>query len=177
VTTPLILFVEHDTPVVGQIDWAGLCYVVDQGIVNMVRLHHETAIGDYHRHMMLDDTERYYGTTDLHPGVPLIRTFQWSQRPHLASTKFYRERVMPYFDPVTGITYIEWRMHSIVQEGIERGVEQQWAKWRVAIYVPPGGNIQRSTHLDGRAGESTGDSVAAFERMQAAEQALKRQIP
>lgn len=162
VRTPLLLFVEHDTPIVGEIDWPGLCYVVDQGIVNMVRLHHETQIGDYHRHMMLGPTEHTVGTTDEHPGVPLMRTFQWSQRPHLATTKFYRERVMPYFGRDSR-TYIEWIMHGAVQHGIERGTERQWNEWRVAIYHPPGGNIQRSTHLDGRAGSSLEDAVWAYD--------------
>lgn len=162
VTTPLILFVEHDTPVVGEIDWPGLCYIVDRGIVNMIRLHHETEIGDYHRHMMLDDHERIVGRTDSQPGVPIMRTFQWSQRPHLATTKFYRERVMPYFGRDSR-TYIEWIMHGACQHGLERGVEATWDRWRIAIYHPSGGNIQRSTHLDGRAGGSIDAAVWAYD--------------
>lgn len=162
VTTPLILFVEHDTPVVGEIDWQGLCYVVESGIVNMVRLHHQTAIHPDHRHMMIDETESLHGVTDEHPGVPLLRTLQWSQRPHLATTKFYRERVMPYFGKESR-TYIEWIMHGAVQHGVEKGREQTWDKWRVAIYYPPGGNIERSTHLDGRAGASLEEAVWAYD--------------
>jgi hypothetical protein len=128
----------------------------------MVRLHHQTAIHPDHRHMMLDDTEQTYGASDSHPGVPLLRTLQWSQRPHLATTRLYRERVMPYFGRESR-TYIEWIMHGAIQHGVEHGREECWDRWRVAIYYPPGGNIERSTHLDGRAGASLESAVWAYD--------------
>lgn len=173
VTTPLMLFVEHDTPLTGEIDWPGLCAVVGDGVVNMVRLHHETAIGEPHQHMVLDVPEVYYGKSDSRPGgVPLVRTVQWSQRPHLARTQWYRDEVLAQFPP-DACTYLEWVMHGLVTHGIEHGKEKTWDRWRVAIYYPPGGNIQRSTHLDGRRTGgvdqelSTEDSVEAFKKMQA----------
>lgn len=182
VTTPILLFVEHDTPVTGEIDWEGLCEVLLARDADMIRLNHQTAIHHDHRGMMLDDVPEHadqyddeLGTWELseeervqvkHFGprdVPLMRTTQWSQRPHLTTTAFYRERVMPNFAPEDR-TYIEWVMHSAAQNGIEHGMEQQWDKWRLCIYAPEG-NLQRSLHLDGRAGASTADSVAAFEEI------------
>ena len=166
VRTPLILFVEHDTPLTGEIDWTGLCALVETGTVNMVRLHHETQIGEPHKHMALDEPEVHLGASDARPeGVPVVRTVQWSQRPHLATTAFYRERVMPMFPATLPSTYIEWVLHGAVTHGVERGLDVTWDKWRVAIYYPPGGNIQRSLHLDGRAGAPTEDSVEAFKKM------------
>lgn len=166
VTTPLMLFQEHDCPLTGEIDWAGLCHVVSSGAVNMIRLHHETAIGEPHKHMMLDDPEIYIGQSDEFPkGVPIVRTVQWSQRPHLATTRFYRERVLPLFPTANPSSYVEWLLHGEVTHGIEDGMEKTWERWKTAVYYPPGGNIQRSLHLDGRAGASTEDSIEAFKTM------------
>lgn len=182
VTTPILLFVEHDTPLTGEIDWEGLCEVLLDRDADMVRLLHQTDIHHDHRGMMLDDIPEHGDILDEETGswqlsaeervrvqrfgsrdVPLIRTTQWSQRPHLTTTAFYRDRVMPNF-AVSDRTYIEWVMHSAAQNGIEHGMEQQWDKWRLCIYAPEG-NMQRSMHLDGRAGASTADSVAAFEEI------------
>lgn len=172
VTTPLMLFQEHDCPLTGEIDWAGLCHVVNSGAVNMIRLHHETAIGEPHKHMMLDEPEIHIGQSDEFPkGVPIVRTVQWSQRPHLASTRFYRERVLPLFPTANPSSYLEWLLHGEVTHGIEDGMEKTWERWKTAVYYPPGGNIQRSLHLDGRrtgataSEDSTDDSVEAFRAM------------
>ena len=79
-------------------------------------------------------------------GVPLRRTVQWSQRPHLAGTDYYRTILADYF-PQSARTMIEDRMHSVAQS--EKG-------HRLALYHPEG-NIKRSYHLDARGDESKFD--------------------
>ena len=48
VETPLILFMEHDTPIVGDIDWAGLCRATLGPDADLIRLHQDVAIHPDH---------------------------------------------------------------------------------------------------------------------------------
>lgn len=142
VDTPLILFVEHDTPIVGEVPWRSLCDAVLSDEARVIRLHHEASILDVHRHLMLDDAPR-----DV-CGAPMIRTRQWSQRPHLASTDTYRRLIRTYFGTESR-TMIEDVMHGIVEHAwITRGFDG-WLDWRLWIYHPDG-DTKRSTHLDAR---------------------------
>ena len=52
VETPLILFMEHDTPIVGDIDWAGLCRATLGPDVDLIRLHQDVAIHPDHESVM-----------------------------------------------------------------------------------------------------------------------------
>jgi hypothetical protein len=85
-------------------------------------------------------------------GQPLLRTAQWSQRPHLASTEFYRNVLSRYFG-TEARTMIEDVMHGVVDHAWRTDREQGWERFRLWLYAPPG-DVKRSTHLDGRAGES-----------------------
>jgi hypothetical protein len=149
VRTPMILFVEHDTPIVTtrEINWPGLCDVVMNGHADMVRLHYNYRIDDDHWPLMLDREPKLYD------GVPLIRTYQWSQRPHLASTSFYRRILTDKFSP-SATTMIEDHMYGIVQDNYLRNRDTGWNNYRLAIYVPEGGNMQRSYHTNGRGNDS-----------------------
>lgn len=139
VRTPLVLFVEHDTPLVGAIPFDELAAVVLAGEANLIRLHHEASVLEPHRHLMLDHEPR-----DV-MGVPLLGTIQWSQRPHLASTAFYRSLIRRYFGHRSR-TMIEDVMHGVVQTAAREG---GWGMFRLFMYAPEG-DIKRSTHLDGR---------------------------
>jgi hypothetical protein len=142
IITPLVLFVEHDTPLTGEIDWPAICAAVRSGGLNVVRLHHEVTILRPHEHLMLDRTP-----IDV-TGVPIIRTAQWSQRPHVASAAFYRQLIDRWFDPA-GRTMIEDSVYGpMTSAWLDRG-EAGWSEWKVGIYAPEG-NMQRSLHLDGR---------------------------
>lgn len=145
VRTPLVVFVEHDTPVCGDIPWKDLANVVLAGDANLVRLHHEAHILDVHQHLMLEDEPAVVR------GVPLLRTAQWSQRPHIASTGFYRDFIDRYF-PTTCRTMIEDRMHGVVESAWREEGAAGWGRWRLFMYAP-GGDMKRSFHLDGRAGD------------------------
>lgn len=145
VRTDLVLFVEHDTPLVGDVDWTGCGNVVRSGQANVIRFHHEANILEPHRHLMLDEE-----TVDV-DGVPLRRTVQWSQRPHLASTGFYRSMLDGYFGRESR-TMIEDVMHGVVETTWLRHHLAGWAQFRVWMYTPAG-DMKRSTHLDGREGD------------------------
>ena len=140
VRTPLVLFVEHDTPLVGDVDWVGCARAVLSGATNLIRFHHEANVLEPHRHLMVDDVPR------LVEGVPLLRTVQWSQRPHLAATGVYR----------TWLDARWWRdSDGMIEDRMFGVVENDWlqhhdpGRFRLTMYAPEG-DIKRSTHLDGR---------------------------
>lgn len=145
VKTPLILFVEHDTPLCEQIPFDALSQCVMKGHAHCIRLHHEALILDEHRHLMIGDRETVCG-------IPLQQTYQWSQRPHLASTDFYRAIIDRYFS-VTSRTMIEDKLHGIVHSAyLDRG-KAGWNEFKLWIYAPDG-DMKRSYHTDGRQTDS-----------------------
>jgi len=143
VTTPLVLMVEHDTPLVAEpIDWGGIADSIRCGAVNHVRFSHEAAILPEHRYLMLDSAPRRIG------GVPLVRTVQYSQRPALTATAFMRTMLAAWCGGPP--TYIEDRVYGVVLAAwAEHGIAG-WEQFRLAVYHPDGDSIQRSTHSDGR---------------------------
>lgn len=138
VDTPLILFMEHDTPIdqtLGMIPWADIVELMSGAHLDVLRFHHEGAIHPEHEHLMIDHV------TEEMVRVPVRRTVQWSQRPHVARTDYYRRILTEHFPPNCS-TMIEDKMHSVAQS-------EPYERNRIAIYHPDG-NIRRSLHLDGR---------------------------
>lgn len=144
VRTPLVLFVEHDTPIVTDcdIDWPAITAACLSGEADVVRLHHEALVLPDHEHLMLDRDPQ-----DIH-GAPLLRTVQWSQRPHLASTGFYR-RILANDFPAGYVGMIEDRLHSVVDSAWRDTGLAGWHRYRLWMYSPEG-QIKRSYHLDAR---------------------------
>ncbi len=142
VQTPYVLYVEHDTWPCGTIPWRDLVRVLDtDGAVNVVRLHHEAEVHPEHRYLLPDGpgVERREVS-----GVPMVRTRQWSQRPHLARLSWYRQAIAAHFR-VDDRTFIEDVLHGAVQS-----VPWEWAGlW---FYAPPG-DMKRSDTNDGRGGD------------------------
>ena len=138
IKTPLLLFVEHDTPLVVDepIDFIYLQKILLKGDSFLVRFHFEAFIPKEHEHMMIGEPENY-----------LLKTYQWSQRPHLARCDFYRE-VMKFFSEDSNC-FIEDLIHGkVIEDWTADGIDG-WNRWRIHIYMP-GENIKRSLNLDGR---------------------------
>jgi hypothetical protein len=131
VQTAAILYVEGDAPITPdcEIDWQKCLDMLEYEKANTIRFHFETSIPVDHEHLM-------FGIED-----GFMKTLQWSQRPHLSLTKYYREVVLPACDEKT---FIEDKFHGVVQD-------DGWDKHKLWIYHPEG-SIKRSYHLDGRAG-------------------------
>jgi hypothetical protein len=131
VQTAAILYVEGDAPITPdcEIDWQKCLDMLEYEKANTIRFHFEVSIPFEHDHLMLG----------LEDGF--MKTVQWSQRPHLSLTKYYREVVLPACDEKT---FIEDKFHGVVQD-------DGWDKHKLWIYHPEG-SIKRSYHLDGRAG-------------------------
>lgn len=144
VKTPTILFVEHDTPITPDHDfpWENLIKTITTGAANFIRFHFESHILEEHKHLMLDETP-----IDV-CGVPMMRTAQWSQRPHLASTAFYRSILQEHFSPDSR-TMIEDKMHGVLHNAFMDRSKAGWNEFKVWMYTPEG-DIKRSYNLDGR---------------------------
>lgn len=146
VRTNKILYSEHDTPLTPDcfIDFKKVCGAIDEGYADLVRFHFEANIPEPHKHLMLD-TE----LTEVGKEFNMIRTIQWSQRPHVASVDFYKKILEDHFS-VDAKTFVEDKMHSIVVEAYKREQLQGWNRYKLWIYYPDENNIKRSYHTDGR---------------------------
>lgn len=143
IDTPYILYVEHDTPLVKRdIDFAYLYSQMENGYVNMVRFHYDVSIHESHQHMLVPEKNR----------SRLVATKQWSQRPHLALTDFYRF-VMGLFSPHANC-FIEDFIHGKCQY-------DEFDNWKTFIYSPST-DIKFSYHLDGRAGNNKFDGIQVW---------------
>jgi hypothetical protein len=149
---PYMCFVEHDTPLVNDISFPEVINTIETYALSLMRFSHESEVLEPHRYMFLDQSPLVGGEDT----VPFVRTLQWSQRPHVARTEFYREILDTYFT-LDDITMIEDVIHGKVFSGKRMTGHQmafQWERWRLGLYHPLEGTIQRSTHTDGRAGEA-----------------------
>ncbi len=139
VKTPLILFCEHDTSPIGDIPFVKLCeFVLNTPDVNYIRFNIFHMILPEHRQLMISDPKEV-------DGVRFVRTIQWSQRPHIALSDWYRKILKDHFGPEHK-TMIEDVMHSVVQCAYH---EKEYDTFGLTIYTPEGIQL-RSYHSDGR---------------------------
>lgn len=148
IQTPLILFLEADTFFLPDlpIDFDGITKVIANGHANMVGFHcqWEPWVIPEHEHLMLDK-ERV-----LFEGIPMIRTWQWSQRPHVASADFYRRFLKMYFSENCR-TMIEDRMYDVLMHSRAVIGDEAWKDWKLMYYAPTEGRtIRRTWTEDGR---------------------------
>lgn len=141
IKTPLVMFVEHDTYIDdhhGTIPFQEICDIVNESeTFNYIRFNIFHEILDEHKYLMIGDRE-------FISGIPVQKTVQWSQRPHIAKTQWYRDILRTYFKPQDK-TMIEDVMHSIVIEAHKL----EGKDFGLGIYTPEGNQL-RSYHSDGR---------------------------
>lgn len=152
IRTDLLLYLESDCPLVTDemIPWTTVTDFILSGESNLVRLAHEAMLHPEHQHM-------HHGTE--HAGLFTL-TSQFSARPHVASTAFYRRIMETCFSP-DAKSFIEDKMHSVCDEAYRRDGLAGWRQYAMHVYTPEG-NIKRSYTLDGRAGEAKFDETQVF---------------
>lgn len=133
VRTKTVLWLEQDTPLHNEIPFDKLVPVITTGYANVIRFHHEASVHPEHEYLMLDKEP-----IDI-LGVPFLRSYQWSGRPHLASATYYQWLVDTMWRDQM---FIEHFMYGIVVDG-------EYDLHRLHIYAPEG-TLVRSLHLDGR---------------------------
>lgn len=137
ITTPYVLFVEHDTAPIGDIPFAEIIKVMDTyDFINYVRFHIFHEFLKEHEHLMLGE--------QTFNEIRLMQTIQWSQRPHLAKKLWYLEILNRYFSGQK--TMIEDVMHGVCQDRYYAEKKDVFGMW---IYSPDGNKL-RSYHSDGR---------------------------
>ena len=137
VNTPLILFVEHDTPLMDRpIDWKMLKEAILSGATNHIRLHYDEQIHQDHQHMIL-------GKLTPH----LIKCVQFHNRPYLTNADWFRGLLAANFTE-NSRTWIEDKVYSPISCA-------PWEDYRLTIYDPEGTgqNMKRSGDKNGRAGD------------------------
>lgn len=143
VTTPLIMFVEHDTSPIGDIPFKQICDIVEHHpLINYIRFNIFDRIPEEHQYLMIGDPIEY-------AYVRLQRTIQWSQRPHIAKTSWYRDLLVRYFTErghELKKSMIEDVMHSVVQTSFHEINKDIFGLY---IYAPEGNQL-RSYHSDAR---------------------------
>ena len=153
VHTPAILFVEHDCPLTPDVEfeysWDELVAAILDGQANVIRFHHEAKILPEHKDLMIGEVEKVNG-------VPMQRTMQWSQRPHLARTDYYRQMLDQYFAP-DAFGMIEDHIYGKMLIDCKDKGMMGWFNWRVWVFHPEGDNIKRSYTVDGRGEDSKYD--------------------
>jgi hypothetical protein len=135
VTTPFILFVEHDTPLMERaIEWGYLKSQIEDGTTNHIRLHYDEEIHPDHRHMMCGNLTRN-----------LIKCVQFHNRPYLTNTEWFRGLLAANFTDASR-TFIEDVLYSPISCA-------PWSDYKLTIYDPEGDGKQmkRSRDLNGRA--------------------------
>lgn len=137
VKTPYLLYCESDTPLTDSIDFRAVLEGLKK--FNLVRFSHEAVIPKPHEEMMLDKE----------PVDGFIRTVQWSSRPHIARTEYYRWLLAEYF---------EWGKRAFTEHVLFGKIIEEydlngfygWQKFGMALYAPDPANLRRSANLDGR---------------------------
>lgn len=129
-----LLMLEHDTPLTGDIPFQRLTELLYMGEFDSIRFHHESKIPQEHKYLMHG---RWSGAD-----FTIMRTTQYSQRPHMALLSYYRGMMGQL--PQGARTYIEDWWYGKVANA-------PWDHHKQGIYHPRG-DIKRSYHLDGRAG-------------------------
>ena len=152
IDTTLLMYVEQDTPLVTDepTDFDAITQFILDGYSNLVRLYHEGVMPKEHLHLM-------HG----HEQGCFIQTSQWSQRPHIASTAYYRRILGSHFT-ADAKCFLEDRMYGILEEAERIDGYQGWVQHRIHIYDPGAGNMKRSYHTDGRAGEAKYDNTQVY---------------
>lgn len=140
IKTPLMLYVEGDAPLTpdNPIDWQKCVSYIKDGHANTIRFHHEKVLPREHEGLMSG------GAVD-----GFRKTYQWSQRPHLSTVRYYKDVVMPTLPEKN---FIEDTFHGIVHNDWISDAMIGWYRHRLVVYWPNNKNIQRSYHTDGRAG-------------------------
>jgi len=150
VKTPLVMFCEHDCSPIGDIPFSDICSIVESSaILNCIRFNIFHEILSEHNHLMLEEVAvQCMGVMGVN-WIKFRKTIQFSARPHIAKTDWYRQILAKHFHG-THKTMIEDVMHSVVQESYKHKREDIFG---LAIYTPEGNQL-RSYHSDGRGADT-----------------------
>lgn len=154
VTTDLIFFCEHDMPLNDKDMYFNIHKkVIRDNKLDLVRFYLDAEVPEAHKHLMLNQVE--------YEAMDYIPTGQWSQRPHLAKTDFYRQVLKKYASDKANCM-IEDALHGHIADCFVKYGKAGWNKHKLAIYVPLEGDLATAYHIDGRLNESKFEKEMVF---------------
>lgn len=142
VTTPVILFIEHDMALQGDIPLQTMTDRLMGDDTDVIRLLYE------------DNDLLNFSYMLREKDGDFTQTVQWSGRPHLARTEYYRMILKKYFSPESK-SFIEDRMHGVVDS------EDNWNNHKLWIYTPEP-PVNRFKINNGREDDPKWDSELVF---------------
>lgn len=149
VTTPLVVFIEHDWLLVGDIPFDAMAQTILDRDADVIRLHQENQTHPEHAHL--------FGETIVLNGIQLRKQLVFWAQPHLASTDWYRKQLAEKFSSHAK-TMIEDRLYGLCLPPAEWGKPD-----KIFMYDPPG-PLKRVSHTDGRGKDESGAPlVSKFE--------------
>lgn len=144
VTTPLVAFVEHDMFLKEkEIPWEKIVETLKSDKLDVLRFYFDDIIEPLHAYLMVDMEPSEVN------GIPVVKTGQWSQRPHVAKTDMYEYLLHKYASPDANCM-IEDALHGYIAD---KFLKKGWNNLKIGIYAPEGG-YSYAYHVDGRGDES-----------------------
>jgi hypothetical protein len=95
------------------------------------------------------------------PSIPLTPLFFWHDKPHIASTAHYMERVFPSRMATKRGTFIEDTIGQKARRQIKDDPEQ-FKKWATWLYYPDNGQQLCLRHLEGRIWKGTDEQARSI---------------
>jgi len=139
IKTPLMLYNEGDIALQDDldVDWQEVVNMFNNDKAYTVRFYsYHYKIEEAHKHLMLEQKGNY------------VRSFQWSQQPHISRVDYYRNVVLPNTTPNL---FIEDKFYGKIFADCHETLER-WSEHRLWLYNPPGKDIRIVNNLDGRKG-------------------------
>ena len=138
ITTPLMMYVEGDIALRDdvQINWQEILDMLDSKKAYTVRFYtFNVTIEPTHMPLMMEQEGDF------------VKTFQWSQQPHISYVSYYRDTVLPNTTPNL---FIEDKFYGKVFADCHETPER-WDDHRLWLYNPVGASdIRLGKNLDGR---------------------------
>jgi hypothetical protein len=149
IKTPMLLFMEHDTPLCEdqKIEWDGIVRVIESGWTDLIRFHHINCdfIHPEHMHLTIDKCRQDVA------GIQCVRTRQYSQRPHVATVDLYRRMLSTFSE----------NCRTFIEDHVYEQFYPDKTPYKLAVYTPEG-PIKRSRDLNGREGGPKFDDRLVF---------------
>lgn len=137
INTPLMFYVEGDIAFKDDldIDWNEVVGMLASEKAYTVRFYtFNKSIEKSHEHLMLEQDGKF------------IKTFQWSQQPHLSYVSYYKDVVLPNTTPKL---FIEDKFYGKIFSDCHE-TKDRWDEHRLWLYNPPKKDIRIVNDLNGR---------------------------
>lgn len=155
IKTDLVMFMEHDMLLKEKsIPIDKITSLLQGRQLDVMRFYFDRILEPAHQYLMLDKQPIMMN------GVPVVRTGQWSQRPHIAKKSIY-EDVLNRIASKRANCMIEDAIHGHIANNFVENGKSGWNDCKIAIYTPDD-DFSYAYHIDGRGDESKFEKEQVF---------------